>query len=157
MEFNKTMNQTIKDLSKGLPIDPIPDFKGRDENTVHAPNRTLNLTSDERRLAVANALRYFPQKLHSVLAKEFASELRQFGHIYMYRFRPQFEMRAHPIDEYPAKSKEGAAIMLMIMNNLDPKVAQFPHELVTYGGNGQVFSNWSVICLYFGHSLNILF
>ena len=136
------MTQTINDLSKGLPIDPIPDFKGRDESVIHAPIRSANLTPEERRLAITNALRYFPSKLHSILAEEFASELKQFGHIYMYRFRPHFQMRALPIDEYPAKCIEGAAIMLMIMNNLDPKVAQFPHELVTYGGNGQVFSNW---------------
>ena len=136
------MSQTIEDLKRGLPIDPIPDFLGRDESVIHAPIRSANLTAEERRLAIKNALRYFPPKVHSVLAEEFGSELKQFGHIYMYRFRPKFEMRAHPIDEYPAKCKEGAAIMLMIMNNLDPRVAQFPHELITYGGNGQVFSNW---------------
>ena len=137
------MEQTIGDLRYGLPVDPMPNYSGHwDESVVHAPVRTSNLSEAERRLAIKNALRYFPTKCHSVLVKEFATELRQFGHIYMYRFRPRFAMRAHPIDEYPAKCKQCAAIMLMIMNNLDARVAQFPHELVTYGGNGQVFSNW---------------
>ncbi|XP_055503899.1 urocanate hydratase isoform X1 [Leucoraja erinacea] len=95
------------------------------------------------RVAVRNSLRYFPPDVHGILAPEFAAELREFGHIYMYRFCPQSDLRAHPIDEYPSKSKAAAAIMHMIMNNLDPQVAQFPHELVTYGGNGQVFSNWA--------------
>jgi len=90
-----------------------------------------------------NALRYFPSSCHQTLAPEFAQELREYGHIYMYRFRPDIEMRAYPIDDYPARNRQAAAIMLMIMNNLDPRVAQFPHELVTYGGNGQVFSNWA--------------
>ena len=143
------MRQTIKDLSKGLPTDPIPDFKARDLKVSHAPIRNANLTAQERRLAIKNALRYFPQKYHSLLAKELAQELDQFGHIYMYRFRPEFEIRAQPIDEYPAKCKDGAAIMLMICNNLDERVAQFPHELVTYGGNGQVFSNWYSISFIF--------
>ena len=94
-------------------------------------------------MAVRNALRYFPKEFHEELAKEFAAELEEFGHIYMYRFRPtEYEMKAYPISNYPAKCKQAAAIMLMIQNNLDAKVAQFPHELVTYGGNGSVFSNW---------------
>jgi urocanate hydratase len=133
---------TIRELCNGLPLDPIPESKPRDESIAHAPVRIANLRAEERRLAVKNALRYFPTKHHSLLAKEFARELDELGHIYMHRFIPNIEMRAHPIDEYPAKCKEGAAIMLMIMNNLDKRVAQFPHELVTYGGNGQVFSNW---------------
>ncbi|KAL8212606.1 UNVERIFIED_CONTAM: Urocanate hydratase [Gekko kuhli] len=94
-------------------------------------------------LALKNSLRYFPPDLHPVLAPEFADELRHYGHIYMYRFCPQIEMRAYPIQEYPCQTIQAAAIMHMIMNNLDPAVAQFPQELVTYGGNGQVFSNWA--------------
>ncbi|XP_054167015.1 urocanate hydratase-like [Oppia nitens] len=137
------MSQTIKDLSKGLPIEPIPELKTRNDRVSHAPIRYADLTHEEKQLAVRNALRYFPQKYHSILAKEFAQELDQFGHIYMYRFIPDFEIKAYPINEYPAKCVEGAAIMLMIMNNLDERVAQFPHELITYGGNGQVFSNWA--------------
>ncbi|XP_058956426.2 urocanate hydratase [Pocillopora verrucosa] len=134
---------SLKDLCCSLPVDPLPPPKERDNSVPHAPVRTVNLTADERRLALQNALRYFPHTCHCVLAPEFAAELRQYGHIYMYRFRPDIQMRAYPIDEYPARSRQAAAIMLMIMNNLDPRVAQFPHELVTYGGNGQVFSNWA--------------
>ena len=139
------MSPTIGDLCRGLPIDPLPEFQSRDERVSHAPIRNAKLSPEERRLAIKNALRYIPTKYHSLLANEFSEELNQFGHIYMYRFRPLFQMRAHHIDEYPAKCKEGAAIMLMITNNLDERVAQFPHELVTYGGNGQVFSNWYLI------------
>lgn len=134
---------SLKDLSGGLQVDPLPPRRERDNFVPHAPVRTVNLTADERRLALQNALRYFPPTCHHILAPEFAAELRQYGHIYMYRFRPHIEMRAYPIDEYPARTRQAAAIMLMIMNNLDPRVAQFPHELVTYGGNGQVFSNWA--------------
>ncbi|KAJ7359058.1 Urocanate hydratase [Desmophyllum pertusum] len=134
---------SLKELCDGLPVDPLPSPRDRDESVPHAPVRTVNLTDDERRLALQNALRYFPSTCHHTLASEFAGELRQYGHIYMYRFRPDIELRAYPIDEYPAKTKQAAAIMLMIMNNLDSRVAQFPHELVTYGGNGQVFSNWA--------------
>lgn len=134
---------SLKDLCSGLQVDPLPPRRERDNSVPHAPVRTVNLTADERRLALQNALRYFPPTCHHILAPEFAAELRQYGHIYMYRFRPDIEMRAYPIDEYPARTRQAAAIMLMIMNNLDPRVAQFPHELVTYGGNGQVFSNWA--------------
>jgi len=133
----------LKEICGGLPVDPLPSPRDRDDSVPHAPVRAVNLSDDERRLALQNALRYFPHTCHHVLAPEFADELRQYGHIYMYRFRPHIEMRAYPIDEYPAKMWQAAAIMLMIMNNLDPRVAQFPHELVTYGGNGQVFSNWA--------------
>lgn len=134
---------SLKEICSGLPIDPLPSPRVRDDTVPHAPVRTVNLSHAERRLALQNALRYFPHTCHQVLAEEFADELRQFGHIYMYRFRPHIEMRAYPIEEYPAKTQHAAAIMLMIMNNLDHRVAQFPHELVTYGGNGQVFSNWA--------------
>ncbi|KAG9332537.1 hypothetical protein JZ751_014635 [Albula glossodonta] len=134
---------TLKELCGGLPLDPLPSNRGRDPDVPHAPVRTPNLSSQEERLALRNALRYFPPSLHSTLASEFAQELRQYGHIYMYRFCPPIRMRAYPIDQYPCRTHQAAAIMHMIMNNLDPVVAQFPQELVTYGGNGQVFSNWA--------------
>jgi len=121
----------------------------------HAPIRSPNLTQNEELLALENALRYFPPNTHEVLAPEFAEELREYGHIYMYRFRPEIEMRAYPISQYPAVSQHAASIMHMIMNNLDPCVAQFPHELVTYGGNGQVFSNWAQFLLTM-HYLSIM-
>ena len=109
----------------------------------HAPKRKDILTDEEKVLAVRNALRYFPTKFHSILAEEFAQELHDYGRIYMYRFRPDYEMYARPIDEYPAKSRQAAAIMAMIQNNLDPRVAQHPHELIIYGGNGAIFQNWA--------------
>lgn len=136
---------TLKDLAAGLPLDPLPPRRReRDPSVPHAPARTPELTEAEANLAVENALRYFPPELHPRLVDEFVEELHLHGHIYMYRFLPVgLEMRAHPIHEYPAKTRQAAAVMLMIMNNLDPAVAQFPHELITYGGNGQVFSNWA--------------
>ncbi|TRY55002.1 hypothetical protein DNTS_020746 [Danionella cerebrum] len=140
---------SLKEICDGLPLDPLPPNCGRDPSVPHAPVRTPNLTTAEERLALRNALRYFPPELHATLASEFAQELRQYGHIYMYRFCPALRMRAHPIDQYPCRTKHAACIMLMIMNNLDPDVAQFPQELVTYGGNGQVFSNWAQFWLVF--------
>ncbi|XP_076469234.1 LOW QUALITY PROTEIN: urocanate hydratase-like [Babylonia areolata] len=138
---------SLKEICSGLPLDPLPSPRPRDEDVPHAPVRTPDLSPEEQRLALQNALRYFPPEVHAALAPEFAQELRSAGHIYMYRFRPLLEMRAYPIEEYPARSRQAAAIMHMIMNNLDPRVAQFPHELVTYGGNGQVFSNWAQFLL----------
>nr|XP_060622193.1 urocanate hydratase isoform X1 [Anolis sagrei ordinatus] len=134
---------TLKEICGGLPLYPIPENRGRTAGIPHAPVRTPNLTVQEKKLALKNALRYFPADLHELLASEFAKELKLYGHIYMYRFCPQIVMRAYPIQEYPCKTIQAAAIMHMIMNNLDPAVAQFPQELVTYGGNGQVFSNWA--------------
>ena len=136
----------LASLAKGLPLDPLPaPQKERDPSVPHAPKKPQVLhTEKERQQALKNALRYFPTKYHEILAPEFAEELATWGHIYMYRFRPtEYEMKAYPIDQYPAKCKQAAAIMLMIMNNLDKRVAQFPHELVTYGGNGSVFQNWA--------------
>ncbi|XP_062977463.1 urocanate hydratase [Elgaria multicarinata webbii] len=133
----------LKEICGGLPLHPLPENRGRKSGIPHAPVRTPKLTAHEEKLALKNSLRYFPSNLHEVLAPEFAKELRLYGHIYMYRFCPQMEMRAHPIHEYPCKTNQAAAIMHMIMNNLDAAVAQFPQELVTYGGNGQVFSNWA--------------
>lgn len=137
-----TMNP-LEELCAGILTDPLPELEARDPNVPHAPIRTPDLTGDEERLALENALRYFPPSTHEALAPEFAIELRTYGHIYMYRFRPTIEMRAYPLEDYPCRTPQAAAIMHMIMNNLDPRVAQFPHELVTYGGNGQVFSNWA--------------
>ncbi|KAI1234481.1 hypothetical protein IHE44_0003534, partial [Lamprotornis superbus] len=137
--FEESMT-SLKEICRGLPLNPLPENKGRRKGIPHAPVRTPNLTAEEKKLALRNALRYFPPEIQKKLALEFAEELRLYGHIYMYRFCPDIEMRAYPIGEYPCKTKSAAAIMLMIMNNLDPSVAQ---ELVTYGGNGQVFSNWA--------------
>ncbi|KAM4651527.1 urocanate hydratase [Discoglossus pictus] len=134
---------TLQELCAGLPLNPLPENKGRLDGLPHAPTRTPQLSADDEKLALANSLRYFPPEHHKVLAPEFAAELRKFGHIYMYRFYPNIQMRAHPITEYPCRTTQAAALMHMIMNNLDPAVAQFPQELVTYGGNGQVFSNWA--------------
>ncbi len=136
------MNTFQQAITQGIPND-LPQPKPYDPKVNHTPPRRNILTDDEKRLAVRNALRYFPKKWHAQLAPEFADELNKYGRIYMYRFRPDYEMYARPIDEYPAKSKQSAAIMLMIQNNLDPKVAQHPHELITYGGNGAVFQNWA--------------
>lgn len=131
-----------KAILRGIPKElPLP--KPYDTTINHAPKRKDILTPDEKKLALKNALRYFPKKFHEVLAPEFLNELETFGRIYMYRFRPDYEMYARPIDEYPAQSKQAASIMLMIQNNLDKAVAQHPHELITYGGNGAVFQNWA--------------
>ncbi|KAG1679867.1 Urocanate hydratase [Nymphon striatum] len=137
------MPSPLDNLCEGLPLDPLPEKKVRDETVAHAPIRTTHLTPEEEKIALRNALRYFPSEHHAELAPDFAEELKKYGHIYMYRFEPDFEIKAYPIDQYQTKSKKAAAIMHMIMNNLDPAVAQFPQELVTYGGNGQVFSNWA--------------
>ena len=129
-------------LQNGIPTE-LPPKKGRDPELSHAPNRKEILSVDEKRLAIRNALRYFPEQWHHLLAPEFAEELQTYGRIYMYRFQPGYDMYARPISEYPAKSNQAAAIMLMIQNNLNPAVAQHPQELITYGGNGAVFQNWA--------------
>ena len=130
-------------IGEGIPetVPPLPEW---DISVDHAPPRRQILTHEEKKLALRNALRYFPKQQHEHLAGEFLEELNSFGRIIMWRYRPtQYEMRAHPIEEYPAQSRHAASIMLMIQNNLDPAVAQFPHELITYGGNGSVFQNWA--------------
>jgi urocanate hydratase len=126
----------------GIP-NQLPDARPYDTSVNHAPRRKDILTGEEKKLALKNALRYFPVKFHEQLAPEFLDELNTYGRIYMYRFRPQYEMKARPVDDYPCQSGQAAAIMLMINNNLDPRVAQHPHELITYGGNGAVFQNWA--------------
>ena len=135
----QAFQQTIRE---GIP-DVLPPARPLDPSVSHAPKRKDILTAEEKKLALRNALRYFHPKHHATLAPEFAQELKDFGRIYMHRLRPEHPMHARPIDHYPAKSRQAAAIMLMIQNNLDPAVAQHPHELITYGGNGAVFQNWA--------------
>ena len=130
------------EIRLGIP-DCLPEQKPYDNNINHAPKRKEILTHEERQLALRNALRYFPKHLHAQLAPEFMDELDRYGRIYMYRYRPSYEMYARPIDEYPHRSEQAAAIMLMIQNNLNPEVAQHPHELIVYGGNGAIFQNWA--------------
>ncbi|NER14924.1 urocanate hydratase [Leptobacterium flavescens] len=129
-------------ILEGIP-NKLPQPKPYDPNINHAPKRKEILSEDEKKLALKNALRYFDKEHHAVLLPEFREELEKYGRIYMYRLRPDYKMYARPIDEYPARSKQAAAIMLMIQNNLDYAVAQHPHELITYGGNGAVFQNWA--------------
>lgn len=159
-----------KAILQGIP-DEIPELKKYDETVNHAPKRKDILTLEEKKLAIKNALRYFNKKHHKVLAKEFAEELIKYGRIYMYRFRPDYKIKARPINEYPHRSVQASAIMLMLSNNLDEAVAQHPHELITYGGNGAVFQNWAqylltmkylaqmtdeqTLVLYSGHPLGL--
>lgn len=137
-----THEEFMADIRAGIP-NTLPDPQPYDHTVNHAPKRKDILTSEEKKLALRNALRYFPKKFHATLAPEFLDELKTYGRIYMYRFRPTYDMHARHIDEYPHKCKQAAAIMMMIQNNLDKAVAQHPHELITYGGNGAVFQNWA--------------
>ncbi len=138
-----TTTETFKDqILRGIP-DELPMASEFDIAVSHAPRRKDILTQDEKKLAISNALRYFHPRHHEVLAPEFYDELQKFGRIYMYRLRPKYEMRARGIEDYPYQCVQGGAIQLMIQNNLDPRVAQHPHELITYGGNGAVFQNWA--------------
>ena len=131
-----------QEIALGIP-QTLPQPKPYDTDINHAPKRKDILTAEQKRLALRNALRYFPKHLHAQLAPEFMEELRQYGRIYMYRYRPDYDIYARPIGDYPARSRQAAAIMLMIQNNLDPRVAQHPHELIIYGGNGAIFQNWA--------------
>ncbi len=137
-----TLQDFQNEIRAGIP-DTLPAPKVYDKSLNHAPKRKDILTPEQKKLALRNALRYFPQHLHAQLAKEFAQELHDYGRIYMYRYRPDYDIYARPIDEYPHRSRQAAAIMLMIQNNLDPRVAQHPHELIIYGGNGAIFQNWA--------------
>ena len=137
-----TISEFQQEIRQGIPA-TLPEMPQYDPDINHAPRRKDILTVEQKRLALRNALRYFPRELHAALAPEFADELQKYGRIYMYRYRPQYEMKARPIDEYPHRSRQAAAIMLMIQNNLDPRVAQHPHELIIYGGNGAIFQNWA--------------
>ena len=164
------MTDFQKEILAGIP-DVLPEPKPYDPVINHAPKRKDILSDSEKRLAIKNALRYFPEKHHALLAKEFAEELSRYGRIYMYRLRPDYPMYARPITDYPYCSLQAAAIMLMITNNLDKAVAQHPHELITYGGNGAVFQNWAqyrltmkylatmtdnqTLVLYSGHPLGL--
>lgn len=158
-------------IKSGIPSS-LPPARNPDTSVPHAPQRNIRLLSkDDLQLAIKNALRYFPKEWHNTLSLEFAEELKKYGRIYMLRFRPDYEMYARPIHDYGAKTKQAAAIMLMIQNNLDPKVAKYPHELITYGGNGAVFQNWAqylltmkylsemeddqTLVLYSGHPLGL--
>ena len=141
-------------FGQGIPK-VLPNKKTLDETVSHAPIRPQVLSEAEKILSVSNALRYFPKDWHKELGKEFLLELEEYGHIYMYRFRPDYEMYARPISEYDAKTPEAASMMLMIQNNLDPRVAQFPHELVTYGTNGSVFQNWAQYLLTMQYLTNM--
>ena len=137
------MDKFQEEILAGIPQDRLPEPKPYDKAINHAPKRKDILTAEEKVLALKNALRYFPAKFHADLAPEFAQELKDYGRIYMYRFRPSYDIYARPIDEYPCRSRQAAAIMAMIQNNLDPRVAQHPHELIIYGGNGAIFQNWA--------------
>ncbi len=135
-------NEFQASIKQGIPAS-LPQLSIYDADVNHAPVRKDILSESDKKLAIRNALRYFDKQQHAVLAKEFANELKTYGRIYMFRFRPQYKMFARPIDQYPAHCRQAAAIMMMIQNNLDPAVAQHPHELITYGGNGAVFQNWA--------------
>ncbi len=166
----KTNDDFKSAILQGIP-DELPESRGYDPNVNHAPRRRDILTPEEKRLALRNALRYFPEKHHPVLAKEFIEELRTYGRIYMYRFRPTYKITARSINDFPWHSVSAGAIMLMLSNNLDEAVAQHPHELITYGGNGAVFQNWAqylltmkylaemtdeqTLILYSGHPLGL--
>ncbi|MBR4740680.1 MAG: urocanate hydratase, partial [Bacteroidales bacterium] len=131
-----------EEILAGIPA-TLPEAKPYDKEINHAPRRKDILKPEEKVLALKNALRYFPENLHEALAPEFAAELKEYGRIYMYRYRPSYKIYARPVEEYPAKSRQAAAIMAMIQNNLDERVAQHPHELIIYGGNGAIFQNWA--------------
>lgn len=137
-----TLSDFQHQIKQGIPS-YLPDLQPYNYEINHAPVRKDILSKEEKELALRNALRYFDPKHHKILSKEFAEELKKYGRIYMYRFKPQYKIYARPIEQYPAQSKQAAAIMLMIQNNLDPAVAQHPDELITYGGNGAVFQNWA--------------
>ncbi|MDA8956353.1 urocanate hydratase [Flavobacteriales bacterium] len=149
------MNLFQKAIKEGIPKE-IPSKKEYDLNINHAPRRKDILSKAEKELALKNALRYFPANLHEELSKEFAQELKEYGRIYMYRYRPDYEIKARAIEEYPGKSLQAKSIMLMIQNNLDYAVAQHPHELITYGGNGGVFQNWAqyLLCMQYLSMMN---
>jgi len=142
MQLNFIKMTFQEEIKQGIP-DEFPMVKPYEEAINHAPKRKEILSNEEKQLAIANALRYFDKKHHKALAKEFADELKAYGRIYMHRFRPSYKMYARPIQEYPGKCNQAKAIMHMIQNNLNEEVAQHPHELITYGGNGAVFQNWA--------------
>ena len=129
-------------ILEGIPNE-IPELINFDNSINRAPLRKKILNSEEKKLALKNALRYFPKTMHEQLITDFLDELNKYGRIYMYRFKPKYEITARHIDDFPYKSKQAAAIQLMLSNNLDNAIAQHPYELITYGGNGSVFQNWA--------------
>ena len=141
----------LKDAILRVIPSELPNKKIYDNNVSHAPKRKVILNKEEKKLAIKNALRYFPEKLHSVLATEFADELKDYGRIYMYRYRPDYKIKARHFEDFPHKSKQAAGVMMMLSNNLDYMIAQHPHELITYGGNGAVFQNWAqyLLCMQY--------
>jgi urocanate hydratase len=143
-----------KQILQGIP-DELPELKEFETSVNHAPKRKDILSREEKKLALKNALRYFSPKHHANLAPEFTEELKKYGRIYMYRYRPNYKIHARHISEFPYKSQQAAAIMLMIMNNLDDAVAQHPRELITYGGNGAVFQNWAQYLLTMQYLANM--
>ena len=142
-------------ILEGIP-NRIPESKTFDNNINRAPLRKKILNSEEKKLALKNALRYFPNSMHEQLASEFLEELDKYGRIYMYRFKPKYEIKARHINDFPYKSKQAAAIQLMLSNNLDNAIAQHPYELITYGGNGSVFQNWAqyLLCMQYLAKMN---
>lgn len=148
------MNQFKDQILTGIP-EALPPLKEIPQGVNRAPKRKDVLSLAEKKLAIKNALRYFKSEWHPLLAQEFLDELDTYGRIYMYRFKPDYKMYARPIDQYPAKNKQAASIMLMIQNNLDPAVAQHPYELITYGGNGAVFQNWAQYLLTMQYLANM--
>ena len=144
------MTDLKKAILQGIPTE-LPAKKNRNPKISHAPKRKDILTKEEKRLAIRNGLRYFPEHMHPTLAPEFAEELKTYGRIYMYRFMPDYEIKARHLEDFPHKSKQAAAIQLMLSNNLDDAIAQHPQELITYGGNGSVFQNWAqyLLCMQY--------
>ena len=141
-ESKMSRDEFQRQIRQGIPAE-IPPRPAEDPGISRAPERPMLLTDDEKKLALHNALRYFPAHQHAALAPEFADELARLGRIYMLRYRPAYAMQARPITDYPAHCQQAAGVMLMVQNNLDPVVAQHPYELITYGGNGTVFQNWA--------------
>ena len=148
----KDLKETIL---RGIPTE-LPAKRALNKNISHAPNRKDILNKEEKRLAIRNALRYFPKAMHTVLAPEFAEELKTYGRIYMYRFMPDYEIKARHLEDFPHKSKQAAALQMMLSNNLDAAIAQHPEELITYGGNGAVFQNWAqyLLCMQYLAEMN---
>ena len=148
----KNLKQAIL---QGIPSE-IPEKRNPNTNVSHAPNRKDILNKDEKKLAIRNALRYFPEYMHAELAAEFTDELKTYGRIYMYRFMPQYEIKARHLEDFPYESKQAAALQMMLSNNLDEAIAQHPEELITYGGNGSVFQNWAqyLLCMQYLAQMN---
>jgi urocanate hydratase len=149
------MKDIKETILRGIPTE-LPAKKALNKNISHAPNRKDILNKEEKRLAIRNALRYFPKTMHAVLAPEFAEELKIYGRIYMYRFMPDYEIKARHLEDFPHKSKQAAALQMMLSNNLDASIAQHPEELITYGGNGAVFQNWAqyLLCMQYLAEMN---